>query len=170
MTRNFPRWTRQTTVTSRRICFRENFQYDAYLPDLIMHNYPSNQSALLTRCGTDSHHQYGIFGGTSQTSFSRNATRAGSEEGRLFSQANIKHSNQCFKTSRLGKSTPLRVVFSTHLSVFRNEVTSFSCSNILLLQYITGFGREKIKLNIIQIIAQTTLSRTCEMCKRDSQS
>ena len=34
-------------------------------------------------------HQYGIFGGKSQTSFSRNATRAGSEEGRLFSQARI---------------------------------------------------------------------------------
>ena len=39
----------------------------------------------------DSHlrHQYGIFGGKSQTSFSRNATRAGSEEGWLFSQAKI---------------------------------------------------------------------------------
>ena len=33
-------------------------------------------------------HQYGIFGDESQTSFTRNATRAGSEEGRLFSQAN----------------------------------------------------------------------------------
>ena len=32
-------------------------------------------------------HEYGIFGGKSQTSFSRNATRAGSEKGRLFSQA-----------------------------------------------------------------------------------
>ena len=32
-------------------------------------------------------HQYGIFGGKSQTSFLRNATRAGSKEGRLFSQA-----------------------------------------------------------------------------------
>ena len=32
-------------------------------------------------------HQYGFFGGKSQTSFSRNATRVGSEEGRLFSQA-----------------------------------------------------------------------------------
>ena len=31
-------------------------------------------------------HQYGIFGGKSQTSFPRNATQAGSE-GRLFSQA-----------------------------------------------------------------------------------
>ena len=34
-------------------------------------------------------HQYGIFGGKSQTSFTRNATRAGSEEGRLFSQARL---------------------------------------------------------------------------------
>ena len=32
-------------------------------------------------------YQYGIFGGKSQTSFLRNATRAGSEEERLFSQA-----------------------------------------------------------------------------------
>ena len=55
--------------------------------DLIMHNYLSNQSVFMTRCGTDSRHQYGIFGGESQTSFSRNDTRAGSEEGQLFSQA-----------------------------------------------------------------------------------
>ena len=55
-----------------------------------MHNYRSNQSALMTRCGTDLRHRYGIFGGKSQTSFSRNAIRAGSEEGRLFSQANLK--------------------------------------------------------------------------------
>ena len=46
-----------------------------------MHNYRSNQSALMTRCGTDFRHQYGIFEGESQTSFTRNATRAGSEEG-----------------------------------------------------------------------------------------
>ena len=52
-----------------------------------MHNYQSNQSALMIRCGTDFRHQYGIFGGESQMSFTRNATRAGSEEGRLFSQA-----------------------------------------------------------------------------------
>ena len=36
-------------------------------------------------------HQYGIFGGKSQTSFTRNATRAGSEEGWLFSQARWSH-------------------------------------------------------------------------------
>ena len=57
--------------------------------DLIMHNYGSNQSALMTRCGTDFRHQYGIFGGESQTSFTGNATGAGSEEGRLFSQATV---------------------------------------------------------------------------------
>ena len=34
-------------------------------------------------------HQYGIFGGKSQMSFLRNATRAGSEEGWLFPQANV---------------------------------------------------------------------------------
>ena len=54
-----------------------------------MHNYRSNQSALMTSCGTDFRHQYGIFGGELQTSFTRIATRAGSEEGRLFSQASV---------------------------------------------------------------------------------
>ena len=44
-------------------------------------------SALMTRCGTDLRHQYGIFCGKSQTSFTRNTARAGSEAGRLFSQA-----------------------------------------------------------------------------------
>ena len=52
-----------------------------------MHNYRSNQSALMTRFRTDLRHQYGIFGSKLQTSFSRNTTRARSEEGRLFSQA-----------------------------------------------------------------------------------
>ena len=56
--------------------------------DLVKHNYRSNQSAFMTRFGTDLRHQYGIFGCKSQTSISRNATRAGSEEGRLFSEAN----------------------------------------------------------------------------------
>ena len=50
--------------------------------DLVMHNYRSNQSAFMTRFGTDLRHQYGIFGGKSQTSFLRNTTRVGSEEGR----------------------------------------------------------------------------------------
>ena len=54
-----------------------------------MHNYRSNQSAPMTRFGTDLRHQYGIFVGKSQTSFTGNATRAGSEEGRLFSQVRI---------------------------------------------------------------------------------
>ena len=63
------------------------FSLSRIFTDLIMHNYRSNQSALMTRCGTDLRHQYGIFGDKSQMSFSRNATRAGSEEGRLFSQA-----------------------------------------------------------------------------------
>ena len=55
--------------------------------DLVMHSYRSNQSAFMNRFGTDLRHQYGIFGGKSQTSFSRNATRAGTEEGRPISQA-----------------------------------------------------------------------------------
>ena len=43
-------------------------------------------------------HQYGIFSGKSQTSFSRNATRAGSEEGRLFSQATALVTHSGFKS------------------------------------------------------------------------
>ena len=52
--------------------------------DFVMHNYRSNQSAFMTRFGTDLRHQYGIFGSKSQASFSRNATRAGCEEGGCF--------------------------------------------------------------------------------------
>ena len=33
---------------------------------LVMHNYRSNQSAFMTRFGTDLRHQYGIFGGNSR--------------------------------------------------------------------------------------------------------
>ena len=96
-----------TDVTNRRSCvglsdsIYTNHRYNYETPDLfwwvfslsrifmhlMMHNYRSSQSALMTRCGTDFRHQYGIFGGESQMSFSRNATRAGSKEGWLFSQA-----------------------------------------------------------------------------------
>ena len=67
--------------------FWRKYSLSRIFTDLILHNYRSNQSALMTRLGTDLRHQYGIFGGKSQTSFTRNATRGGSEEGRLFSQA-----------------------------------------------------------------------------------
>ncbi len=63
------------------------FSLSHIFTDLIMHNYRSNQSAPMTRCGTDFPHQYGIFDGKSQTSFTRNAIRAGSEEGWPFLQA-----------------------------------------------------------------------------------
>ena len=49
---------------------------------LIMHNYQSNQSLLMTRFASLVWH----FSSKLQTSLSRNATRAGSEEGWLFSQ------------------------------------------------------------------------------------
>ena len=57
--------------------------------DLIMHNYRSNQSALMTKFGTDFRHQYRIFGGQSQTSFMRNATWARSEEEALLLNTNL---------------------------------------------------------------------------------
>ena len=67
--------------------FWREYSLSGIFTDLILHNYRSNQSALMTRFGTDLSHQYGIFGGKSQMSFWRNATRAGSEEGWLFLQA-----------------------------------------------------------------------------------
>ena len=50
------------------------------------------------------HHQYGIFGSKSQTSFLRNATRARSEEGQLFSQAtsSVTYANMT-NDSKIGK-------------------------------------------------------------------
>ena len=60
-----------------------------FIPD---HEYSSprgKKQMLIYAYFADSHlcHQYWIFGGKSQTSFSRNATRAGSKEGWLFLQA-----------------------------------------------------------------------------------
>ena len=60
------------------------FSLSRIFTDLIMHNYRSNQSALMTRCGTGFRHQYGIFGGESQTSVSRNATRPGAKKDGCF--------------------------------------------------------------------------------------
>ena len=72
------------------------FSLSRIFTDLIMHIYWSNQSALMTRCRTDFRHQYGILCGESQTSFTRNATRAGSKAGQLFSQANFKEARKGF--------------------------------------------------------------------------
>ena len=65
------------------------FSLSRIFTDLIMHNYRSNQSALMTRCGTDFRHQYGIFGGESQTSVSRNATRPGAKKDGCFRRLNV---------------------------------------------------------------------------------
>ena len=56
-----------------------------------MHNYRSSQSALMTRCGTDFGHQYGIFGGESQTSVSRNASRPGAKKDSCFRRLPVSH-------------------------------------------------------------------------------
>ena len=61
--------------------FSREFSMSHIVKDLIIHNHWSNESALMTRCGTDLSHQYGIFCSESQMSFLRNATWAGSEEG-----------------------------------------------------------------------------------------
>ena len=72
------------------------FSLSRIFTDLIMHNYRSNQSALMTRCGTDFRHQYGIFSSKSQTSFTRNTIWARSKEGWLFSQATFPSSSSFF--------------------------------------------------------------------------
>ena len=70
------------------------FSLSRIFTDLIMHNYRPNQSALMTRCGTDLRHQYGIFGGESQTSVSRNATRPGAKKDGCFRR--LIKSHLCF--------------------------------------------------------------------------
>ena len=71
-------------------------------------------------------HQYGIFGGKSQKSFSRNATRAGREEGRLFSQVRKDLSTGwrglCLSSSCCGVS--LSVYFPVGSSYILTEVVS----------------------------------------------
>ena len=64
-----------------------------------MHNYRSNQSAFMTRCGTDFRHQYGIFGGESQTSVSRNATRPGAKKDGCFRRLWLEKNKLTLNTS-----------------------------------------------------------------------
>ena len=84
-----PFYTNPLQLQDARFVLVRIYSLSRIYRDLIMHNYRSNQSALMTRFGTDLRHQYRIFGGKSQTSFSQNATWIGSKEGRLFSQANL---------------------------------------------------------------------------------
>ena len=100
----------------------------------------------MTRCGTDLRHQYGIFGGKSQTFVLRNATRAGSEEGRLFSQATIncsifvvtegqlKELKYTFKTRRLMKS------YMTSRYVMNNKIWVYwyFIYNLLFYRWTSG--------------------------------
>ena len=79
-------------------------------------------------------HQYGIFDGKSQTSFSRNATRAGSEEGRLFSQATakIKENIMCLQSGRGGMGPLPSHVRALYFTFF--AATFLICSNFFYLQ------------------------------------
>ena len=54
----------------------QKYSLSRIFTDFILHNYRSNQSALMTRFGTDFRHQYGIFGGESQTSFTQGGLEA----------------------------------------------------------------------------------------------
>ena len=78
-----------------------------------MHNYRSNQSALMTRFGTDLRHQYGIFGGKSQTSFTRNAT-LGRERRRTAVFAGYEHRRSVDKTNIQSKPTTVAERFLSH--------------------------------------------------------
>ena len=92
---------RSSNRTENGLFWRE-FSLSCIFTDLIMHNYRSDQSALMTRCGgTDLRHQYGIFGSKSQTSFLRNATRVGSKEGRHFSKASLMSTGRFFYQLKL---------------------------------------------------------------------
>ena len=84
-----PFYTNSLQLQDTRFVLARIYSLSGIFMDFILHNYRSNQSALMTRFGTDFRHQYGIFGSESQTSFTRNAIWAGSEEGRLFSQARL---------------------------------------------------------------------------------
>ena len=101
------------TIARRQIWWE--YSLSRIFTDLIMHNYRSNQSALVTRFRTDLRHQYGIFGGESQPSFLRNATRAGSGEERLFSQARLSIVWETHKLTRYqpGVKSFLTQLFST---------------------------------------------------------
>ena len=70
-------------------------------------------------------HQYGIFGGKSQTSFLRNATRAGSEEGRLFSQAK-------YFTSRTDVFLKSQLFLKSILNLARFDTKFFAVRKIFL--------------------------------------
>ena len=99
--------------------------------DLVMHNYRSNQSAFMTIFGTDLRQQYGSFGGKSQTSFSRNATRAGSEEGRLYSQATLEITNRAIRLALLfrtsfGSFFPALKLFNQIIKRFNVDITFYS--------------------------------------------
>ena len=109
---------------------------------LIMHNYQSNKSAIMTRCRTDLCHQYGVFGGKSLTFFTWNATRAGSEEGRLFSQAKellpdhnpfIALQKDWLVVSSKLQTKQVLVVFFLFLSKYICQI--FSKGSIMLLNF-----------------------------------
>ena len=101
------------------------FSLSCIFTDLIMHNYRSNQSALMTRCGTDFRHQYGIFGGESQTSVSRNATRPGAKK------------DSCFRRLYENyRAQMLEVASDLHraLAKFENPAKASTFGNLFMMQ------------------------------------
>ena len=131
----------QATSISKILCTSEVGTNLSWLQMII---YSKLQSSRLR-------HQYGIFGGESQTSFTRNATRAGSEEGQLFWQAKLLSAlRQVGRTWRGQLTTGIWrnfLVIKTNLSKFCPKC-DLGLSN-QDRRYITGPTFMTIKLTFI---------------------
>ena len=108
---------------------------------LIMHNYRSNQSALMTRCGTDFRHQYGIFGGKSQTSVSRNATRPGAKKDGCFRRLLVLRTPIRHVTGTQSRGCLIRgnQLQSFVIGYARDSHINYAHFNDPLLMFSTGF-------------------------------
>ena len=152
------------------LCWWE-FSLSCIFTDLIMHYYWSNQSVLMTRCGTDFRHQYGIFCGESQTSFTRNTTRAESKEGRLFSQASVgggSSQDVSFKWV-----CPFVIVFMRFTWSWRNclriSLNSF-CPVHYLVAVAMGQTSKKLSPSTVFAVGQSYVWLFCQKLKTDLES
>ena len=75
--------------------------------DLILHNYRSNQSALMTRFRTDLRHQYGIFGGKTPLGDPLGLNRGQTQKHAQCTRARLpaaKMQNRCYEKRKLNDS------------------------------------------------------------------
>ena len=147
----------QATGISKILCTSEVGTNLSWLQMII---YSKSQSSRLR-------HQYGIFGGESQTSFTRNATRAGSEEGQLFCQAKLLSAlRQVGRTWRGQLMTGIWrnfLVIKTNLSKFCPKC-DLGLSN-QDRRYITGPTFMTIKLTFILWIKPLSQSNMHLCCR-----